>query len=482
MSRDPLDLGQGHALVLANATDVYTRARQRNRHTLKSLERAMNALAGGRGRRAVILASDGFVQDGGLREFERVRESARRSNAALYFLDARGLRPRDFGGPDLPTAPDPVAMSNFMSLELEYEAMAGAGAVGLALDTGGFAIKETNNLAGALGRISREARIFYLLGYEPQDQRRDGRFRKIQVEVKRPGVTVRARKGYYADGGTQAAGKPDDPTPGEPPAEALRALDAPRPERGIPVRMAAYVLGAATLGRTTVLLAAEADPSALELSEGGPSAKGALETFSSLAARDTGETARRDRLVDLDLRPEVRAQMARTWVPVIHGYELPAGRYQASLAVRDKRSGRVGSVRHDFEVPRLPGLRITTPILTDALQRVAEGAPPIPIPIARRTFPPGTRLVCAFSVEGARPEGEASARRVATTYEVRRSDGTVVTRSATTPLPPDEQGVLAGRFSLTLNRPGGYELRIQARDEVAGEEAIAVHAFVVEPS
>jgi hypothetical protein len=42
--------------------------------------------------------------------------------------------------------------------------------------------------------------------------------------------------------------------------------------------------------------------------------------------------------------------------------------------------------------------------------------------------------------------------------------------------------VLAGRFSLTLNRPGGYELRIQARDEVAGEEAIAVHAFVVEPS
>jgi VWFA-related protein len=90
MSRDPLDLGQGHALVLANATDVYTRARQRNRHTLKSLERAMNALAGGRGRRAVILASDGFVQDGGLREFERVRESARRSNAALYYLDARG--------------------------------------------------------------------------------------------------------------------------------------------------------------------------------------------------------------------------------------------------------------------------------------------------------------------------------------------------------------------------------------------------------
>ena len=69
-----------------------------------------------------------------------------------------------------------------------------------------------------------------------------------------------------------------------------------------------------------------------------------------------------------------------------------------------------------------------------------------------------------------------------TTYEVRRSDGSVVTGSAPTPLPPDDQGVLAGRFSLTLNRPGGYEMRIQARDEIAGEEASAVQVFVVDPS
>jgi hypothetical protein len=167
---------------------------------------------------------------------------------------------------------------------------------------------------------------------------------------------------------------------------------------------------------------------------------------------------------------------------VSHSYDLPPGRYQSTLAVRDRRSGRVGSVRHDFEVPRVPGLRVTTPILTDAFQRSAESAAPVPVPIARRTFAPGTRLVCAFAVEGARREGEAGEPRVTITYEVRRRDGTVVTRAWPTPLPLDSQGALSGSFSLTLNRPGGYEMHIRARDEVSGEQASAVQAFVVEPS
>jgi len=478
--RAPLDLGQGHVLVRAGATEVYARAKGRNRQTLRSLERAMNALAGGRGRRAVVLASDGFIQDDELPEFQRVRDAARRANAVLYFLDARGLRDPAFDALDLPLVHDQVS-SNFVSLEREYESMTSAGAQSLAEDTGGFAIRNTNDLAAGLGRISGESRTFYLLGYEPSDKRADGRYRKIQVEVRRPGVSLRARRGYYADGGKQeATGKPEAPSSAEPPAAALRALDAPNPERGIPVRMTAYILGGATGGRATVLLAAEADPAAIDLEDGGATLKGALETFSSVAARDTGEVARRERLVDLDLRPEVRAQLATTWVPMIHSYELPAGRYQASLAVRDRRSGRVGSVRYDLEVPRLPGLRVTTPILTDALQRGAEGAAPVPVPIARRTFAPGTRLVCAFAVEGARRDGDAGGPRVVITYEVRRADGTVVTRAWPTPLPLDDKGALSGRFTLTLNRPGGYEMHIRARDEVSGEQATAVQAFVVE--
>jgi len=476
--RAPLDLGQGHILVRGGASAVYARAKERNRQTLRSLGRAMFAVAGGRGRRAVILASDGFIQDDELSEFQLVRDAARRANAVLYFLDARGLRDAAFDALDVPLVHDNVS-TNFASLEREYESLSSAGAVNLAEDTGGFAIRNTNDLGAGLGRVSGESRTFYLLGYEPADQKADGRFRRIQVEVRRPGVRVRARKGYYAEGGERSAAVKPAP-PGEAPPAALAALDAANAARGIPLRMMAYVLGAATAGHATVVLAAEADPAALDLEDDGAAQKGALETFSSLAARDTGAVTRRERLVELDLEPETRARVARTWIPVIHGYELPPGRYQASLAVRDKRSGRVGSVRQDFEVPLLPGLRVTTPILTDAFQRAGEGA--VPVPIARRAFAPGTRLVCAFAVEGARRGGDAGDPRVSITYEVRRRDGSVVTRAWPTPLPLDDHGALAGQFSLTLNRPGGYEMHIRARDELSGEQASAIQAFVVDPS
>jgi hypothetical protein len=90
--------------------------------------------------------------------------------------------------------------------------------------------------------------------------------------------------------------------------------------------------------------------------------------------------------------------------------------------------------------------------------------------------------VCAFAVEGARRDGDAGEPRVVITYEVRRSDGSVVTRAWPTPLPLDDHGALSGQFSLTLNRPGGYEMHIRARDELSGEQASAIQAFVVEPS
>jgi hypothetical protein len=50
----------------------------------------------------------------------------------------------------------------------------------------------------AFDRIDRSSRSGYLLGYYPLDQRKDGRFRKIEVRVNRPDVTVHVRGGYYA--------------------------------------------------------------------------------------------------------------------------------------------------------------------------------------------------------------------------------------------------------------------------------------------
>ena len=67
-------------------------------------------------------------------------------------------------------------------------------------NTGGRVIDVHNEktLEKAFDEISEELRSQYVLGYYPTNEKRDGSFRKIQVEVDQPDVKVLARKGYYA--------------------------------------------------------------------------------------------------------------------------------------------------------------------------------------------------------------------------------------------------------------------------------------------
>jgi Ca-activated chloride channel family protein len=68
----------------------------------------------------------------------------------------------------------------------------------LAEDTGVEAIVGTNDFEKGYARIVREMSTYYLLGYSPAINHEDGEFHSIRVHVKRPNVSVRARKGYYA--------------------------------------------------------------------------------------------------------------------------------------------------------------------------------------------------------------------------------------------------------------------------------------------
>jgi hypothetical protein len=68
----------------------------------------------------------------------------------------------------------------------------------LANETGGFLIRDTNDLKGGFRRIDADMRFYYALAYEPSNQEYDGAFRNVEVKVRRPGVKVRSRRGYIA--------------------------------------------------------------------------------------------------------------------------------------------------------------------------------------------------------------------------------------------------------------------------------------------
>ena len=122
--------------------------------------------------------------------FRYLMDVANRNNASFYPIDPRGLAAFDSDiGPERPP-PLTVDMAN-LSRRIETLRT-------LAENTDGIATVDTNDLDKGLRRISDDLSSYYLLGYYTTNTKLDGQFRKITVKVNRPGVEVRARRGYRA--------------------------------------------------------------------------------------------------------------------------------------------------------------------------------------------------------------------------------------------------------------------------------------------
>jgi len=126
-------------------------------------------------------------------------DEANRSNTSFYPVDPRGLVVFDEGV--VPSAPISTGRGLTPTLQPQQDmAQLRARETGLrrlAEGTDGTAIIGTNKMREALTRVVDDLSSYYLLGYYSTG-RLDGKFHSITVRVKRPGVTVRARRGYQA--------------------------------------------------------------------------------------------------------------------------------------------------------------------------------------------------------------------------------------------------------------------------------------------
>ena len=93
----------------------------------------------------------------------------------------------------------------------------------LAENTDGLAIVNTNDLGKGMRRIIDDVSAYYLLGYYSTNTKNDGRYRSIDVKMKPPGLSTRARRGYFApaENAANTSGKS-----GPPPASATSAAAA----------------------------------------------------------------------------------------------------------------------------------------------------------------------------------------------------------------------------------------------------------------
>ena len=129
----------------------------------------------------------------------------------------------------------------------------------MAESTDGVAVIETSNLAPALRRITNDLSSYYLLGYYSSGKL-DGRFHGITVNVTRPGVQIRARRGYLAATTVSPAPAPNAPANAAALAEAEAVKMALSPLSAIAREPSVFVqaaIGAGTAGASNVFAVIE---------------------------------------------------------------------------------------------------------------------------------------------------------------------------------------------------------------------------------
>ncbi len=152
--------------------------------------------------------------------FRNIIDDANRANATFYPIDPRGLAVFDSPiGPDKP----PQIQVDQAYLRKRFDTMQN-----LAIATDGVAIMGSNDLDASLKRVADDLTSYYLLGYYSTNTKLDGSYRKISVRVKRPGVDVRARRGYRAPTEEEvlAARSAAAPEPASPEASAKESAMA----------------------------------------------------------------------------------------------------------------------------------------------------------------------------------------------------------------------------------------------------------------
>jgi VWFA-related protein len=270
-------------------------------------------------------AEPGSIDEAGqvrdlVQQLRQIFESARLANVNIHSVDVYGL-------PAAPGAANPFA-ANREFLQTLSE------------NTGGVTIIDTNDPTPLVAQAMQATRGYYLLGYQPADQRRSGRLRRVDVRVNRPNVIVQARRGYFD--GRPAASAPAGS--GSPAMDALpKALAGLLPNADIPLQLAVTPLGTAGANAPGVLMVL-----GLQLPAPPSRVVDELKLATQLLSRGGEVVASTSQTVRIVLRPGSAGAVP---FEVLSTIEAPPGRYAARIAVYSSKLGKAGSVYCDVDIP-----------------------------------------------------------------------------------------------------------------------------------
>jgi VWFA-related protein len=431
------------------------------------------------GRKAIVYFSEGLdVPLQLVSVFRSVVSEANRANLSVYAVDARGLRSRsdfDRTRTDLRDAAETsrrqvqsrggraVTREDVLAPEvaeaainLNVQGQLGA----LAEETGGRLIANSNDVRAGLERAVDDLSGYYEITYDPQLVEFDGRFRRVELKVARPGVRVQTRAGYFAlPPGEGAVNFPWE-------LPLLKTLQASPAPHDFDLRAATFHFGPED-DAVRLSLVAEIPIESLSFDEKG----GTRHAHFSLMAvvRDAKGVVQERFSQDSPLEvPEKSLEALRHGSAVFtRSFRLPPGRYSLEMAVLDEATKKA-TVRRSVLVvaPPRAGLGLSSLAVVKRVEPVAERAldsadplrtgPSRVVPfVGEPTFRAGD-TVSLFLVAYPRPGagGEPSL-----TLEFAR-DGAVVARSSAALPAADSEGRIPYVASVPSRSlaPGRYEV------------------------
>ncbi len=459
---------------------------------LLALESVMEAMGKIPQKKSLIYFNNGITQSGvdNQSALRAATAAAVRNNVSIYPVDVRGLSAFPPGGQAQSASLHGQSAYSGASVlnDLNGNDSSQETLYTLAADTGGKAFMDTNDLSGVFSVVQKDTSAYYVLGYTSTNHQKDGRYRRLKVQVNRPDVKLEYRAGYYADRDYLHMKSSDR-------EEQLDdELAAELPQTDVAVYAGAayfrqddshYYLAVSLVipgSQIPFVQAKDKDNATIDIIgqvlEDGKLPVGRL--------RDTVKLA-------VDSAQQVR----RKNVQYNTGFLLAPGSYHLKFVVRENSTGRMGSFETDVRIPdlRKAPLRMSSVVLSS--QRVPSTAkkskfqPLISeqtelVPSVTHVFQQDQKLYLQYEVYDsakakANPGGSGEPKnghqtvRVLTSIEFLQGDTKVY---ETKPVlaeeitaPERKAVVFQMEIPLESLKPGFYTCQVNVIDDVAGNYA-----------
>ena len=335
---------------------------------LRALKTLADTLAPIEQKKSILYFSAGMQRSGQDNQVElrAAINAAVRANVAFYPVDTRGLQAVVPGGDARQASGRGNDMFSGRGVAQQYDSLTGSQdtLTSLAADTGGKAFTDTNDFGEAFARVQSDMSAYYLLAYTSSNPAHDGRFRRIQVRVKRDGLKVDARNGYYAERDFGHTSRGDRETQLQ--DQLFSAVSA----TDLPVLVTAgffRLSGDKYYVPVSLVVPGNAVP------VNNPSDKVSLDVL-GLVRDEQGRPLGRFRET-LQLPPGTGKTLAGTQVLYQSGVTLPPGRFSVKAVVRENSTGRMGTFEAPITVPELKKepLKVSSVVLSTQVEPAAKG-------------------------------------------------------------------------------------------------------------